>query len=121
MSRFPEPTFPALFTQAVGALREFDKDLMTAISNWSLSLKGLLDRGLTLADNVDAAAVSYTSNAVADTEDAVAHVLGRVPDYVVVAGIDKAGVVYRGPTSFTKTHVYLKTSVASAAVKLILH
>lgn len=120
MSRFPDPVFPGLYTQKQGELRSFDRDLVAAIGNWATGLKGLLDRGLSLADNVDAAVVAFTSNAVPDTEETIAHTLGRVPAYFVVADINKGGVVYRGPTAFTKTAVYLKTSVASAAVKVIV-
>lgn len=120
MSRFPDPVFPALFTQKQAELRQFDRDLVAALGNWALSLKGLLDRGLSVADNMDAAVVSYVTNAVPDTEDAVAHGLGRVPTYFAVVDRDKGGVVYRSGTAFTKTTVYLKTTVAGAAVKVIL-
>lgn len=121
MSRYPEPSFPALFTQAVDKLRTFDRDLITVLSNWSLQMKGLLDRGLSIADNADAVYVSYTSNATPDTEDAVAHTLGRVPVAVIVAGQNKGASIYSGPTAFTKDNVYLKATAASVAVKLILH
>lgn len=119
MSRFVEPVFPA-FTQSPGDLRPFDKELVSALGQWALSLKGILDRGISLQDNIDAAVASFTSNATPDTEDAVAHTLGRIPTYFIVGDINKGGVVYRGGTSFTKTHVYLKTTVASAAVKVVL-
>lgn len=120
MSRFPEPSFPALFSQNQTEMRAFDRSLITVLGNWSLELKGLLDRGLSLADNVDAAVVSFNTNGVANTEDAIPHTLGRVPTYFVVADIDKGGVVYRSGTAFTKDTVYVKTTVATAAVKLIL-
>jgi hypothetical protein len=83
-------------------------------------MKGILDRGISLTDNIDAVIASFTSNATPDTEDTVAHTLGRIPSYFIVADINKGGVVYRGATTFTKTNVYLKTTVASAAVKVIL-
>lgn len=118
--RFPEPVFPALMAQNPAGLRQFDRDLVTALGNWALSLKAMLDGGLSLTDNADIAVVSFTSNVTPDTEDAIAHTLGRVPTYFVVGDINKGGVVYRSATAFTKTTVYLKTSVASAAVKVIL-
>lgn len=120
MSRYPDPNFPAVFTQNQAGIRAFDKDLVSALVKWGRDLKGLLDRGLNIADNMDAAVVSFTSSATPDTEEAIAHTLGRIPTYFQVGDINKAGIVYRGPTTFTKTHVYLKTSVASAAVKVIL-
>jgi hypothetical protein len=118
--RFPALVLPAIFHQNDPSLRQWDRDLAAAIENWTLGLKGILDRGISLADNVDAAVASYTSNATPDTEDVIAHTLGRVPSYFIVADINKGGVVYRSGTAFTKTNVYLKTTVASAAVKVIL-
>jgi hypothetical protein len=119
MSIFQEPPFPALFTAAKD-LRDFDRDLINALGGMTLNLKAILDRGISLGDNIDAAVASFTSNAVPDTEDTIAHTLGRVPTYFIVADLDKNGTVYRGTTAFTRTNVYLKTSVASAAVKVIL-
>lgn len=117
--RFPELVLPGLFTPSE-PMRQWDRDLLTALGNWSLSMKGILDRGISLTDNIDAVIASFTSNATPDTEDTVAHTLGRIPSYFIVADINKGGVVYRGATTFTKTNVYLKTTVASAAVKVIL-
>lgn len=118
--RAPEPVLPGIFTQRQAELRPFDRELVASIGNWALELKAILDRGISLEDNVDAAVASFTSNAVANTEDTIAHTLGRVPTYFIVGDIDKGGVVYKGTTAFTKTNVYLKTTVASAAVKVIL-
>lgn len=120
MSSYKEPNFPALLAENYESLRKFDRDLITALGEWGLSLKAVLDGGITVADNVDAYVASYTSNAVANTEDAVPHGLGKVPLYFIVAGADKAGVVYRGTTAFTKTNVYLKCSAASTALKIVL-
>jgi hypothetical protein len=120
VSRFTEPVFPAIFTQNQQGLREFDRQLVAALGNWAFSLKGILDGGISLQDNIDAAVASYQSNAVADTEDAVAHTLGRVPQYFVAVDLDKGAVIYRGPTAFTKTTVYLKSTVANTAVKVLL-
>jgi hypothetical protein len=117
--KFSDPIFPAIFTPNQD-LRPFDKSLITALGNWAMSLKGILDGGISLTDNWDAVVASYTSNATPDTEDEVAHGLGRVPTYFLVADINKGGIVYRGGTTFTKTKVYLKNTVASAAVKVIL-
>lgn len=120
MSKFAQPVFPAIFADGQADVRPFDRELISALGAWALNVKAILDKGLSLADNVDAAVVAFTSNGVANTEDAIAHDLGKVPTYFVVADIDKGGVVFRSSTAFTKTHVYVKTTVASAAVKLIL-
>ena len=117
MSRYALPSLPALF---VDGARDFDKGLLTGLSSWATLLGGILDRGITLADNVDCDIVSFTTNATPDAETTVAHALGKVPTYFIVADLDKGGVVYKGATAFTSTNVYLKCTVASAAVKLIL-
>ena len=119
MSLYKEPNFPAVFVEGQANLREFDKNLLTALNEWGLVLKAILDRGILLADNVDAAASSYTSNAVANTEDAVPHTLGKIPTYFIVGDIDKGGVVYRSGTAFTKTTAYLKCTTTSTVLKII--
>lgn len=120
MTQYAEPNFPALFVQNAPGLRQFDRDMVTVLGGWSQNLKAILDKGIDLGDNIDAAVVSYTSNAVANTEDTIPHTLGKIPVYFIVGDIDKGGVVYRGGTSFTKASIYVKCTVASAAVKLIL-
>ena len=118
--KFPEPIFPGLFTQNQQGMREFDKSLVAALGNWAMGLKGLLERGISIADNIDGVVSTFTSNAVADTEDTVAHTLGRIPIYFVTLSLDKGAIVYKGTTTFTKTNVYLKTTQASTAVKILL-
>lgn len=118
--RYPEPVFPAMFTQDNVDLQKSLLELITALSAWNLNLKAMMDGGLSFADNFDCAFVSFTSNAAPDTEDTVAHDLGRVPAYFAVVSLNKGAVVYKGPTAFTKTNVYVKTSVASTDVILML-
>lgn len=120
MTKPVEPNFPAIFTENYNQLREFDRDLITALGNWAQVLMAILDKGISLPDNMDAAVVSYTSNVLANTEDTVPHSLGKIPTYFIVGDIDKGGVVYRGGTTFTSTNIYTKCTVASAAIKLIL-
>ena len=71
-------------------------------------------------ENVSGVWVSYTTNASANTEDAVSHSLGSEPIGFIVTNIDKGGVVYDSGTSWTDTTIYLKCSVASANVTLFL-
>lgn len=120
MSRYADPVFPAIFTAAQEYLRQFDRDLITALGNWSLNIKGILDKGISVDDNLDCDVIEFTSNAVAGTEDTIAHSLGKVPHHYIVTSVDKAAVIYRGTTAFTSTNVYLKSSVATTAVKIIL-
>lgn len=117
MSTYQEPNFPAIFSEGQGAIRPFDKKLITVLSQWSQNLKFILDRGISWADNMDAVDVTFTSSATPDVENTVAHTLGKVPTGVIVYSQDKAGSVYNGTTAFSKTNVYLKCNVASMTVK----
>lgn len=72
-----------------------------------------------LADT-DAKKITYKSNATADTEDAVTHNLGRVPDGFFVTSIDKGGQVYMSNKPSTAEKIYLKCSSAAANVSLTL-
>ena len=118
--KYADPVFPALFTQNVATLRQFDRDLVTALGSWSMSLKGILDRGIAVGDNLDAVVVEFTSSVTPDAENTVAHGLGKVPTHFIVTSLNKAAIVYKGSTAFTSTNIYLKVNVASVAVKIIV-
>ena len=119
MTMFSEPLFPTQPKDG-SKLRRWDEELVAALSQMGLNIKHVLAGGVTLEDNVDCSLVSFTSNGVANTEDTVPHTLGRVPTHFIVASLDKAAVVYKGGTTFTATNIYLKTSLATTAVKLIV-
>ena len=70
--------------------------------------------------SLDAVWVRYTSNAVADTTDSVAHNLGRIPLGFFISAPNKAGSVYRSPTAWTSTAISLRASVASLVADLLL-
>jgi hypothetical protein len=118
MSKYLELSLPQLPIE--GEPATFKRDLFTSLGGWASVLQAILDRGIVLEDNVDCRVVSFTSSATPDAENTVAHDLGKIPLYFVVGDIDKAAIVYKGTTAFTKTNVYVKVNVASTAVKLIL-
>ena len=120
MTRPSSPNFPAIFTEMQKDLRPFDRDMATALDGWANNQRAILDRGISFDDNVDAVEVTFTSSGTPDAENTVAHSLGRVPSRFVVSSIDKAAIVYKGSTAFTKTNVYLKVNVATVAVKVLL-
>ncbi len=65
----------------------------------------------------------FTSNAVANTEDTIAHLVGAIPIGYIVCGQDKAGSLYQlsgTGTAWTATNIYLKCSVASVQFRLFL-
>jgi hypothetical protein len=119
MTAFAPPVLPSLFSPEAD-IRAFDRDLITGLQAWAINQKGLLDKGLSFSDNIDCDIVEFTSHATPDTEVAVAHGLGKIPACFLVASLDKGGVVYKGSSAFTSTAVYIKCTVASTAVKLIL-
>jgi len=99
---------------------EFDKALEQELLSYTYKLAQLLNGGLGFIDNFNLQEKTYTTNAVANTEDAVAHTLGRVPSGFIVVNRDKAGVLYDSGTAWTATNIYLKCSVASTAVKIYI-
>lgn len=94
--------------------------LIQTLNELNLSLDAILNRGIILTDNVDLVEVSFTSNAVANTEDGISHTLGKVPAGYIVISLDKAAVIYKGASAWTKTTIYLKSNVASTAVKILV-
>lgn len=84
------------------------------------NLAAIFDRRVGLLDNLDAVEIAFTSNGLPDTEDAIVHLLGRKPIRFIVTYKDKAADVYNSGTAWTSTQIYLKTNVASAAIKLLV-
>lgn len=122
MSSFKNPNLPALFVNETvyPNLRKFDRDQLNTINEMVRNLDTILNRGIRFQDNFDARLVTFTSSATPDTENTVAHTLGKVPVGFLVYSLDKAGVVYNGTTAFTKTNIYLKVNVATVVVKIIV-
>ena len=120
MTKFSEPNFPALFTEQFEKLRSFDKDLLTALSNWAMVLKSILDGGISIKDNVDASRVTIMTHATPGTEVGFSHGLGKVPLGYIVTGQEAAGSVYDGGTTNTNTTLYLKSDVSSMTFKLLV-
>lgn len=101
------------------------KDLLDKdVEALTLALQGRLrfggggdgDRG----ENISGEFQVYTSNAVADTEDTIAHTLGSVPIGYIVIKQNKASSVYEGGTSWTSTNIYLKQSNTSVTTTIFL-
>jgi hypothetical protein len=70
------------------------------------------------AGNLDAVEVEWMTPSVANTEFSIPHLLGRIPVRAERTRADRACDVYDSGTAWTKDHVYLKCSVASALVLL---
>lgn len=97
-----------------------DTDLNRVLNDLIIELRQILNNGVRFEDNHDAKIVNYTSNATPDTEDTLAHTLGKIPTGYIVCGKNKAGIIYDGSTSWTATNIYLKCDTASVTFKLII-
>jgi hypothetical protein len=71
-------------------------------------------------DNIAGKWIDYTTNAVADTEDAVEHNLGVVPVGFHLMVPPPSGVINKGSTAWTTTHIYLKCSAAAQTARLFV-
>ncbi len=124
MSSLKRFSFAALLTKYERVLpegvRDFARDLLTMISDQSLSLEGMLGNGLIPADNFDWKKIAFTSNATPDTEDTIPHTLKRIPEGVLIIKKDKFADIRLGATAWTSTNIYLKTDVASAALTIVV-
>lgn len=117
MSSFKSVNLPGIFLRFYKEIRKFDEDFLKAINENFISLETMLDRGLNATDNFDWRLIEFTSDATPDAENTVAHDLGKVPTDIIVTGLDKAAVVYKGATPWTNANVYLKVNVASVVVR----
>lgn len=119
MTRPLSPSFPAIFTQNALAMRQFDRDLITVLDAWAMNCRAILDGGISVADNMDVSIITYTSDATPGTQTTVAHGLGKTPTGYIPISKDKAADVYNTAAA-DNTNLYLKCSVASATVKLLV-
>ncbi|MBI4397416.1 MAG: hypothetical protein HY548_09990 [Elusimicrobia bacterium] len=119
MTAFRRMNFPAL-TYVGEKLRRFDWEFLRTVHELYSNLSAILDRGIRFEDNVDAVLVTFTSSGTPDAENTVAHSLGKVPTGYIVYEQDKAGSVYKGPSAWTTSNIYLKCDVATVAVKILV-
>lgn len=101
--------------------------LQTQINKIFTCLQGRISFGTGVTSvsgqNIDGEWRTYTSNAVADTEDTLAHTIGSIPLGYIVINQNKAGSIYGTPslgTAWTSSNIYLKCSVASVTFLLFL-
>ena len=99
---------------------EFDKTAEERLIRYSLQLSSLLNGGLRFSDNFDAQIISITDTGLANTEFSQAHTIKRVPAGFIVLNNNKAGIVYDSGTAWTSTAIYLKCSVASCTIKILV-
>lgn len=122
MSSFKSPNLPALYVanQYESDWRKFARDLLTTLGEAFKNLTDILNRGISISDNLDCRLVTVTTDLTPGTEFSVAHTLGKVPTGYIVYGQNAAGSVYDGTTANTKTALYLKSDVSSKTFKVIV-
>lgn len=96
------------------------RDLFVAARNLTLTSREGAPQDGDKAGNLNGVWSVFTSNAVADTEDTIAHNLGRIPIGRLLGDQDKAASLYRSGTDWTSSAIYVKSSAASVAWKLVL-
>lgn len=82
-------------------------------------LEALANR-LTFRENLQASEVAVANTGTANTEFTVRHALGKIPR-IYIWNIDQAGIVYDSRrANWTAQEMYLKCSVANAALTLTI-
>ena len=71
-------------------------------------------------DNLKGKWLTYSTNASPDTEDTVTHDLGSVPVGFLTMEPPEAGYLYKGPTPWTTTAIFLKCSAAAQTAKIFV-
>ena len=105
--------------QASFLITQYMQDLNRMARNLTfLSSSGTIAGGLRPL-NIDATWIAYVSNAVANTEDTVAHNLGRVPVGLFIGLPDVAANIYSGTTAWTDENIYLRASAATVTVFIL--
>jgi len=100
-------------------LVDYLNDLNQAISNSVSELQEEFNGKIEIV-NLLAKELSISDTGSANTEFTVSHKIGIVPSYYIW-NIDKAGIVYDSRrSSWTTEEIYLKCSVANAALKILI-
>jgi hypothetical protein len=96
------------------------QDMYKSLVDYTYLVSSLLNGGIKFADNFNAQTVTVSNTGTANADFAVAHTLKRIPTGYILISNDKAGFIYNGTGTWTTTNIYLKHSVANAAVTVIV-
>jgi hypothetical protein len=98
---------------------KFSEQYPTLVEAVTDLLRGLRNR-LTFKENLQAVEISVADTGAANTQFTVRHALGKIPR-LYLYNIDRAGIVYDSArNTWTNQELYLKCSVANAAVVLTI-
>ena len=96
------------------------QDMYRSLVDYTYLVASLLNGGLSFSDNFNAKTVSITDTGSANTDFAVAHTLKKIPTGYLLISNNKAGYVYNGSGTWTTSAIYLRHSVANAAITVII-
>ena len=96
------------------------KEFMRFASRFISQLQDTVNGGLDFSSNVNCQIVDISFPSLANQEFAVTHTLNRTGLNFIVISKNVSCDVYRGSTIDTKSVVYLKCTVATASVRVIL-
>ena len=118
--QLPDPlkdvkTLPEL----IEAVRKYQSDFNEALLRFTRRIVDVLNGGIKITDNFDAQIITVTLT-TANTEQTVSHSLKRVPNGYIVLSNDKAAIIYDGTSSWTSSAIYIRSSVNSTTVKLLI-
>jgi hypothetical protein len=105
-----------------------DKDEHLSTIDKDLSMLFLLAQGRVrfgnggnaIGDNIAGQFLTFTTSATPDAENTLVHKLDAIPVGYIIVKQNKAGSLYTGTTSWTKSNLYLKCSVASVTYTVFL-
>lgn len=122
---------PPIIREYAGATREEQARYDLALRKWldgitfaasRISFRnsvGTVATG-TKGHNVDGIWFKYTSNGTANTEDTIAHGLGRTPLGIFTGMTDKDAVIYDSGTAWTSTNIFLKSTAVTTVVNIFI-
>lgn len=99
---------------------DYTKNLDDVLVRFADQLLTIINKGIRIEDNLDVADKTVTTDATPGTETAIAHGLKRVPKGFLVYSQDKAASIYDGSTSNDATNLYLRSDVATVALKILI-
>ena len=99
---------------------EFESDLERSLDILVSALREILNKGISIDDNLDAFRTTITTSATPGVETAIAHGLKRRPIGCLVLEKDKAGQIFLGTSGKDAERYYVQSDVASVTATLLI-
>lgn len=99
---------------------EFEKTLEQGLLNFSKEVAGVINGGIRVDENLNAAIITIADSGSANSENTIAHTLKRVPQGFLVINTNKAVSAYDSGTAWTATNIFVKFNTANCTVKVLV-